>query len=426
MAALQTMVVKTTVEVFACRKGSFPLTGTPELPICHYAPDVREVNSQVVFCASNRGEPCKIYRSPDPLNVPFGVVSTAFAFWDPDIFQDEDGRVYLYWGCSSKEPLYGIELDGDTLTPIGEKQVMFGENEARHGWERKGENNKMPPPRKFRDYMMRAIVGTKPFIEGAYVNKYNGKYYLQYAAPGTESNVYSDGVYIGETPLGPWTYQTHNPFSSVPGGFMQGAGHGSTFQDLDGNWWHISTMRISVNENFACYPQALPEGRRLDMARIAPAMHLLCCRLTGKRFTKNKLLRAHVECEIRHMGGIFGKKDLWIGPNLGDWLSPGRDIKYMAMHNGPVSNAFIVNDLLKERCPGFAKVRIEPHIDGRIGAFSGSYSSRHGRICVSFRQGKLEIVTPVEAEIILPNGINETVEPGKYHFLLDPAETAAP
>ncbi len=56
-------------------------------------------------------------------------------------------------------------------------------------------------------------------------------------------------------------------------------------------------------------------------------------------------MKALAECEIRHMGGLMGKKDLWIAPNLGDWLAPGKDIKYMAMHNGPVSNAFIVNDL---------------------------------------------------------------------------------
>jgi len=56
-------------------------------------------------------------------------------------------------------------------------------------------------------------------------------------------------------------------------------------------------------------------------------------------------MKAHVECEIRHMGGLMGKKDLWIAPNLGDWLMLGKDIKWMAMHNGPVSNAFIVNDL---------------------------------------------------------------------------------
>ena len=56
-------------------------------------------------------------------------------------------------------------------------------------------------------------------------------------------------------------------------------------------------------------------------------------------------MKTFVECEIRKMGGFFGKKDLWIAPSLGDWLATGRDVKFMAMHNGPVSNAFIVNDL---------------------------------------------------------------------------------
>ena len=56
-------------------------------------------------------------------------------------------------------------------------------------------------------------------------------------------------------------------------------------------------------------------------------------------------MKAFVDCEIRKMGGLFGKKNLWLAPSLGDWLAMGRDVKYMAMHNGPVSNAFIVNDL---------------------------------------------------------------------------------
>ena len=50
----------------------------------------------------------------------------------------------------------------------------------------------------------------------------------------------------------------------------------------------------------------------------------------------------------RHMGPGpmgMGRDGLWVGPSLGDWLAPGKDTAYMAMHNGPVSNAFIVNDL---------------------------------------------------------------------------------
>jgi len=52
-------------------------------------------------------------------------------------------------------------------------------------------------------------------------------------------------------------------------------------------------------------------------------------------------MKTFVECEIRKMGDA----NLWMAPNLGDWLTLGRDVAFMAMHNGPVSNAFIVNDL---------------------------------------------------------------------------------
>ncbi len=48
-----------------------------------------------------------------------------------------------------------------------------------------------------------------------------------------------------------------------------------------------------------------------------------------------------MDCEIR-MTGIL---HLSVKPNLGDWLSLGNDMKFMAMHHGPVSNSFIINDL---------------------------------------------------------------------------------
>lgn len=56
-------------------------------------------------------------------------------------------------------------------------------------------------------------------------------------------------------------------------------------------------------------------------------------------------MKTFVDCEIRKMGGLMGKKDLWMQPSLGDWLATGRDVKYMALHHGPVSNAFLINDL---------------------------------------------------------------------------------
>lgn len=52
-------------------------------------------------------------------------------------------------------------------------------------------------------------------------------------------------------------------------------------------------------------------------------------------------MKLFVEAEIRKMG----KKNLWIGPSLGDWLAMGKGIAWQAMHNNPVSNTFIVHDL---------------------------------------------------------------------------------
>ncbi len=307
-AADPTMLLfKNTYFLFASMSGGFwysddlhnwDFKETPELPFYDYAPDVREIGGAVVFSASKRGEKCTFYRSENPLKTPFKPVSASLEFWDPDVFCDDDGRVFFYWGCTTRQPLWGIELNPTSLEPIGTKVAILGENEAEHGWERGGENNKLARPKNMGERIIRFALGTKPCIEGAFMTKHNGKYYMQYATPGTELNVYSDGVYIGKGPLGPFEYQPHNPFSSKPGGFITAAGHGSTFQDKAGNWWHTSTMRVSAtdnyerrvglfpcdfdtdgllhcNQNFADYPFALPDGVRADMDRTQPEWMLL-------------------------------------------------------------------------------------------------------------------------------------------------------
>jgi hypothetical protein len=261
---------------------------TPELPINDYAPDVREIGGAVIFSASRLGEMCTFYRSGDPKSEPFTPVTTLYEFWDPNLFQDDDGRVYFYWGCTNTQPIWGMEVDPVSFEAMSEKTALLGEHEDIYGWERVGENDGSGLVKR----------GTKPYIEGSYMNKYDGKYYLQYAAPGTQLNLYSDGVYVSDNPLGPFSYQKHNPVSSKPGGFMTSAGHGSTFQDKYGNWWHASSMRISqnniferriglfpcafdadgvmyCNQNFADYPFTLPEGKREDENAIAPEWMLL-------------------------------------------------------------------------------------------------------------------------------------------------------
>lgn len=225
---------------------------TPELPIYDYAPDVHIVDGKVVWSGSNIMK-AMLYVSEDPLHVPFRPAKKATGkWWDPTIFQDDDGRVYFYQG-SSTNPIEGVELDRVTLKPLGKPVKLGGSDAQNRGWERVGENNVAPPkvkPKTLMEKWISLYVKEGAFIEGAFMNKYKGKYYLQYAAPGTEYNVYGDGVYVSDHPLGPFTYQRHNPFSSVPGGFMTSAGHGSTFLDKNGRWWHAATMLIGANEKF--------------------------------------------------------------------------------------------------------------------------------------------------------------------------------
>jgi xylan 1,4-beta-xylosidase len=158
--------------------------------------------------------------------------------WDPQFFYDPDtDRWFLYWNSSNVYPLNVIELDkSKQLAYKGTPHWLFGLDPVHHGWERFGQDH--------RDSTV------TPFIEGSWMNKYNGRYYLQYGAPGTEYNVYSTGVYVADNPLGPFTYAPYNPVAYKPGGFVQGAGHGNTFQDLYGNWWNTGTPWIAVNWNF--------------------------------------------------------------------------------------------------------------------------------------------------------------------------------
>lgn len=155
--------------------------------------------------------------------------------WDPAFFTDDDGRFYMYNGSSNRYPLYGIELNRKTMQPIGTRKELYLLEPYKYGWQRFGEYN----DDTFLD----------PFIEGAWMTKHNGRYYLQYGAPGTEFSGYSDGVVVGDHPLGPFQPQPM-PLSYKPGGFARGAGHGATFTDNLGNYWHTSTIAISVKNNF--------------------------------------------------------------------------------------------------------------------------------------------------------------------------------
>jgi len=156
---------------------------------------------------------------------------------DPDLFIDDDGSAYMFWGSSNLYPIRGMKLNKNKrFLPVSKVDTLFNKNMELHGWERFGENNSDTK-----------IAG---YIEGPWLTKHNNKYYMQYAAPGTEFNVYADGVYVADSPMGPYQYAPNNPVCFKPGGFMNGAGHGSTVKGPGGNYWHFASMSLSSNVNW--------------------------------------------------------------------------------------------------------------------------------------------------------------------------------
>jgi len=245
-AADPTMVTfKGEYYLFASKSGGYfhstdlinwDLISTNDLPLEDYAPTAVVMKDSLYFMAS-ASPTVKIFKTADPKSGKWKLANAAFPIGmiDPDLFVDDDGRLYFYYGCSNINPIQVVELDTKTLNPIGKPVAVINSDKKNYGWERSGDYNE---------------VGNNPWIEGAWMTKHDSKYYLQYAGPGTEYKSYGDGVYVSDKPLGPFKLAAHNPFSYKPEGFIAGAGHSSTFHDKYGNYWHISTMTISVKHMF--------------------------------------------------------------------------------------------------------------------------------------------------------------------------------
>ena len=208
---------------------------TKDLPFEQDAPSVAVINGSLYYLpmASHT-----IYKTDDPINGKWEIYNDKFplAVGDPDMFQDTDGKVYMYFGCTNNAWLSAVELDvKNKLNPVDTPVNCIKGEQLIHGWERPGDYN---------------TLAEAPWTEAPWMTKYNGKYYYQYSAPGTQYKSYADGYYISDKPLGPFTYAQNSPFSAKPEGFINGAGHSATFKDKYGNYWHISTMTISIKDIF--------------------------------------------------------------------------------------------------------------------------------------------------------------------------------
>jgi hypothetical protein len=200
-----------------------------------FAPTVVVMDGKMYLATSE--SPKHTWVTDDPMSGQWREAAAIPAgYQDPALFLDDDKRLYLYHGLAATGPLHAEELDPKTLQPIAKADIPQSRDKETRGWEVPGDRNEN-------------LKGPS-YVEGSWMTKHKGRYYLEYSAPGTEFKTYANGLLVSDKPMGPFVYQDYSPFAFKPTGFITGAGHGNTFQDERGRWWHSGTMTISQRHIF--------------------------------------------------------------------------------------------------------------------------------------------------------------------------------
>ncbi len=202
-----------------------------------YAPTVVRHRGKFLLMASDSS----VYGADSPLGpfaelgkitLPPGVPGQT----DPMLFSDDDGRLYYYWGCTPTEGIFAVELDPDNPTRIiGTPKRVIAFEPDRHPWQRLGDWNEDP---------------NKGWIEGAWMLKRQGTYYLTYAAAGTENRTYAMGCSVSKSPLGPFAPQKNNPILRGTAGLITGTAHGSIASGPHDTLWAFYTVRAATVHGF--------------------------------------------------------------------------------------------------------------------------------------------------------------------------------
>lgn len=213
------------------------------LDIEKFAPAIMIIGKTMYYTSSEAGD---LFQTDDPKQGNWTRIGNPYKWDDPALFRDDDGRVFCYFGASPSGNIDGIELDpAKNFAAVGSMFNCLKTKPQERGFEVAGDNNDQ---------------ATTTYTEGAWMNKINGTYYLQYATPGTVCNAYADACFVAKSPTGPFTFMQSSPVTAKPGGFVNGTGHGCLFQDLKGNWWKVDTVFVGVKHRFERRLAIFPAG----------------------------------------------------------------------------------------------------------------------------------------------------------------------
>ncbi len=132
---------------------------------------------------------------------------------DAHPFQDDDGKLYLYYvDLSAGFKIMVVPMSNPT-TKQGEAKFLINPTA---GWERK----------------------TGEVTEGPFIVKHKGVYYLMYSGSGANSPNYGIGYATSKSPLGPFEKYAGNPIVQR-GGAVIGPGHHCVVTAPNGKLWLV-------------------------------------------------------------------------------------------------------------------------------------------------------------------------------------------
>ena len=143
---------------------------------------------------------------------------------DAHLFQDDDGKMYLYYVHFDNGFKLTAQRMADPVTKQGDPIVVVfpeAEWEMRSGW----------------------------VTEGPFMLKHNGTYYLMYSGSGADTPNYAIGYATSRSPMGPFVKYSGNPIAHR-GGNIVGPGHHCVVTGPDGKLWMLYHQKWDDSTSF--------------------------------------------------------------------------------------------------------------------------------------------------------------------------------
>lgn len=139
---------------------------------------------------------------------------------DAHMFEDEDGKLYLYYVRIGNPFVIFVQRMSDPLTKRGRVKEVIRPTVA---WEQR-----------------RGKV-----TEGPWMLKHNGLYYLMYSGSGANGPEYSIGYATSKSPMGPFLKYSGNPIATAGNG-VYGPGHHCVVEGDEGRLWMVYHQQNST------------------------------------------------------------------------------------------------------------------------------------------------------------------------------------